>query len=77
MLAYQVIGPGKADGNFLAGYFRPGTRIFVSLADCTTREQAYAECTRLRIEAEQRERAAMPPPFDWRPVRGFYTDDQI
>lgn len=23
------------------------------------------------------DRAAMPPPFDWRPVRGFYVDDQI
>ena len=45
----QYIGPSRADGHFLAGYFRPShPGQFMPLVHCTTREQAIAAVAELK-----------------------------
>lgn len=74
MLTFQVIGPGR-QGNYLAGYFRPGTGVFVPLADCNTKWQAYQEARRLKLEADERERkCGTPAPSERRIIAEFYRD---
>ena len=75
MLTFQVIGPGR-QGNYLAGYFRPGTLTFVPLADCNTKYQAYRAAAELKLEAEARARMCRPPePSERRVIAEFYHDD--
>ena len=56
MLCFRVIGPGR-NGNFLTGYFRPETRVFVPMFDCNTRDQAEQARQQLEIDAVARQRA--------------------
>ena len=75
MLTMRVIGPGR-NGNYLAGYFRPCSRVFVPLYDCNTREQAEEARRQLDRESVQRNSTHRSiEPDTWQPVRGFYDDE--
>jgi hypothetical protein len=74
MLDFIAIGPGPRTGIRYAGYFRPGTRTFVPLVDCLTREQADAAAADLRQQAVARALASTTE-FKRGVVRGFYDDE--
>ena len=74
MLDFIAIGPGPRTGICYAGYFRPGTRTFVPLADCLTREQAEAAAADLQREAVARA-VATTSDFKRGVVHGFYDDE--
>lgn len=56
MLNYKTTGP-DARGRFYATYQTPGCDIPTVACDCSTREQADSEASRLNAEQITRERA--------------------
>jgi hypothetical protein len=71
----QYIGPSRADGHFLAGYFRPGhPGQFMPLAHCNTREQAIAAVAELKQQQAAR-MATSSVPQERRQARGWYSGD--
>lgn len=74
MLDFIAIGPGPRTGAYFAGYFRPGTRTFVPLIDCLTREQAEAAAADLKQQAVARALATTSD-FKRGVIHGFYDDE--
>lgn len=79
ILDITIIGPGRKQGNYLVGYFVPGTRNFMPLADCNTESQAKIEKDRLSKEARARETVArnyLSALGQYPTIRGFYSDNE-
>ena len=75
MIKHTYIGPGR-QGNYLAGYYKPGTRVFVSMMDCNTEKQAQEAVALLDKESKQRDMAALPLVMtDRRVISEFYLED--